>query len=145
MTADRIMFERGYISGSFASSEDNDQVVLNNPLLLLVDGEIKSLKNLIPILERVMETKKPLVVLCRDVGDEVLEMLVVNKNHGGLQSVVIDTPGDDGTRGSMLREIASAIGGKVIGDASTLNAAVLDDLGKVRQVVATFNWTRITR
>lgn len=141
-----IYLASGYVSAEFATSENPEQAVLDEPYLLFIDGRIAEPAHLVPILEKVMPTGRPLaLVVTDDVGEQVLEMLIVNNRHGGLRSVVIDAPGNGAVRAAQLRETAAATGGQVLDGVAALEAATLEQLGQARRVVVDFYETTIIR
>ncbi len=138
-------FDKGYISGYFVSDPERMEAVLDDPYLLIVDGKVSSLKELLPVLEKVQQSGHPLMVIAEDVDGEALAGLVVNKLRGTFKSVAVKAPGFGDRRKAILADIAVLTGGQVISDTVglSLEAADLDLLGRARTVTVTKDDTTI--
>lgn len=140
-----MRFDRGYISGYFVTDADRQEAVLEEPYVLLVEKKITNIKDLVPLLEKVMSTGKPLVVIAEDVEGEALTTLVVNKIRGTFKSVAVKAPGFGDRRKASLQDMAILTGGQVISETIglSLENAELDMLGTCRKVVVTKDDTTI--
>ena len=139
-----MQFDRGYISPHFVTDEERGTVVLSDPYILLVSSTISAIKDLLPLLEKVIKTGSPLVVIAQDVDDEALSTLVVNKARGTLASVAVRAPDFGDRRNARLQDLAIQTGATVIANAGpTLEAAEVDVLGRARSVVITQDSTTI--
>jgi chaperonin GroEL len=140
-----MRFDKGYISPYFITDAEGMETVLDDPYLLVVDKRISSLNELLPILEKVMQAGKPLVVIAEDVEGEALAALVVNKVRGTFASVAVKAPGFGDRRKDMLADLAVLTGGQVISETAglTVENAGLDMLGRARRVVVTKDETTI--
>ena len=140
-----MRFDRGYLSPYFVTDFERLEVVLDNPYILLVSSVISSVKQLMPIVEKVMKHGRPLVIVAEDVTDDALATLVVNNVRDIFKSAAVKSPGFGDRRELMLRDIAIMTGGQVISEAIgvTLEAARLDLLGSARKVVITKHQTSI--
>jgi len=140
-----MRFDKGYISPYFVTDTERMETVLDDPYLLVVNGKVSNLKDLLPILEKVIQTAKPLVVIAEDVEGEALAGLIVNKLKGTFKSVAVKAPGFGDRRKAMLGDIAILTGGQVISEevGLKLDAVTLDLLGRARQVVVTKDETTI--
>jgi chaperonin GroEL len=129
-------FDRGYISPYMITDPDRMEATLQDPYILITDRKISAVADLLPILEKVVQTGKPLAVIAEDVEGEALATLVVNKLRGTLQSVAVKAPGFGDRRKAMLEDIAILTGGQVISEelGLKLDKATLDMLGRARQV-----------
>ena len=129
-------FDKGYISGYFVTDTERMEAVLEEPYVLLVDGKVSSLKDLLPVLEKVQQTGRPLMVIAEDVDGEALAGLVVNKIRGTFKSVAVKAPGFGDRRKAILADIAVLTGGQVISETVglSLETADLELLGKARTV-----------
>ena len=134
-----MRFDKGYISPYFVTDTERMEAVLEDPYILIVNSKISSLKDLLPILEKVMQSGKPLFVIAEDVEGEALAGLIVNKIRGTFKSVAVKAPGFGDRRKAMLNDIAILTGGQVISEEGglSLDAVTLDLLGHARQVVVT--------
>ena len=134
-----MRFDKGYISPYFITDAERMEAVLDDPYLLVVDNRISNLNDLLPILEKVMQAGKPLVIVADDVEGEALATLVVNKVRGTFTSVAVKAPGFGDRRKAMLADLATLTGGQVISETlgSTLDNAGLDMLGRARRVIVT--------
>lgn len=134
-----MRFDKGYISPYFVTDTERMEAVLDDPYVLIVNSKISSLKDLLPVLEKVMQSGKPLFVIAEDVEGEALAGLIVNKIRGTFKSVAVKAPGFGDRRKAMLNDIAILTGGQVISEevGLSLDAVTLDLLGHARQVVVT--------
>ncbi|MGL5406652.1 MAG: chaperonin GroEL [Propionibacteriaceae bacterium] len=134
-----MRFDKGYISPYFVTDTERMEAVLDDPYILIANSKIGSLKDLLPVLERVIQSGKPLLVLAEDVEGEALAGLIVNKIRGTFKSVAVKAPGFGDRRKAMLGDIAILTGGQVISEevGLKLDAVTLELLGKARQVVVT--------
>ena len=132
-----MQFDRGYLSPYFITNAEKMQVELSNALILLFDKKITNLKDLLPVLEQVQKTGKPLLIIAEDIEGEALATLVVNKLRGVLNISAVKAPGFGDRRKAMLEDIAILTGGAVISEelGRTLESASLDDLGKADRIV----------
>jgi len=140
-----MQFDRGYLSPYFVTNAEKMEAELKEPYILITDQEIKKARDLVPILEKVAQTGKPLLVIGEDVEGEALTTLVINKLRGTLQSVAVKAPGFGDRRKAMLQDIAVLTGGQVIAkDAGMkVESATLDQLGRAERVVVTDDDTTI--
>ncbi|HVE63291.1 MAG TPA: chaperonin GroEL, partial [Mycobacteriales bacterium] len=111
-----MRFDKGYISPYFVTDSERMEAVLEDPYLLIVNGKISAVKDLLPILEKVMQSGKPLVILSEDVEGEALATLVVNKIRGTFRSAAVKAPGFGDRRKAMLQDIAILTGGQVVSE-----------------------------
>lgn len=132
-----MQFDRGYLSPYFITNAEKMQVELTAPLILLFDKKISNLKDLLPVLEQVQKTGKPLLIIAEDIEGEALATLVVNKLRGVLNISAVKAPGFGDRRKAMLEDIAILTGGAVISEelGRTLESASLADLGQAERVV----------
>ncbi|NLW55727.1 MAG: chaperonin GroEL [Firmicutes bacterium] len=140
-----MLFDRGYISHYMVTDSDRMEAVLEEPYILLTDKKITLVKDLIPILEKVVQRGKPLLIVAEDVEGEALATLVVNKLRGTLNVVAVKAPGFGDRRKAMLSDIAIVTGGQVISEdvGMTLENVTLEMLGQARQVKVTKEETTI--
>jgi chaperonin GroEL len=140
-----MRFDKGYISPYFITDPERMEAVLEEPNILLANSKVSAVKDLLPILEKVMQTGKPLVVVAEDVEGEALATLVVNKIRGTFKSVAVKAPGFGDRRKAMLQDIAILTGGQVISEevGLKLENVRLDLLGSARKVVVTKDDTTI--
>jgi len=140
-----MRFDKGYISGYFVTDAERQEAVLEDAHVLLVESKIASVKDLLPLLEKVMQAGKPLLIISEDVEGEALATLVVNKIRGTFKSVAVKAPGFGDRRKAMLQDIAILTGGQVISETVGLKLenATLDLLGQARKVVVTKDETTI--
>ena len=140
-----MRFDKGYISGYFVTDPDRQEAVLEDPYILLVESKVSQIKDLLPLLEKVMATGKPLLMIAEDVDGEALTTLVLNKIRGTFKTVAVKAPGFGDRRKAMLQDMAILTGGQVISETVglTLENAELDMLGKARKVVVTKDETTI--
>src|ERR671911_999811 len=132
-----MQFDRGYLSPYFVTDPERMEVVLENPVILIHEKKISSMKDLLPLLEQVARAGRPLVIIAEDVDGEALATLVVNKLRGTLQAAAVKAPGFGDRRKAMLEDIAILTGGKAITEdlGIKLENIKLDDLGKAKKVV----------
>ncbi len=140
-----MRFDKGYISPYFVTDTERMEAVLEDPYVLVVNSKISSVKDLLPLLEKVMQSGKPLAIVAEDVEGEALATLVVNKIRGNFKSVAVKAPGFGDRRKAMLGDIAILTGGQVISEevGLKLETAELDLLGSARKVVVTKDETTI--
>ena len=138
-------FDKGFISGYFVTDAERMEAVLDDPYVLLVDGKVSSLKELLPVLEKVQQTGRSLLVIAEDVDGEALAGLVVNKIRGTFKSVAVKAPGFGDRRKAILADIAVLTGGQVISETVglSLDTADLELLGRARTVTVTKDDTTI--
>ncbi len=132
-----MRFDKGYISPYFTTDSDRMEAVLEDPYILIANSKISNIKDLLPILEKVMQSGKPLVILAEDVEGEALATLVVNKIRGTFRSAAVKAPGFGDRRKAMLQDIAILTGATVISEevGLKLEATTMDLLGHARKVV----------
>src|SRR5215218_2069749 len=111
-----MRFDKGHLSGYFVTDAERQETVLEDPYILIVNSKISSVKDMVPVLEKVMQAGKPLVIIAEDVEGEALATLVVNKMRGTFKSVAIKAPGFGDRRKAMLADIAILTGGEVISE-----------------------------
>ncbi|MFJ6086436.1 chaperonin GroEL [Streptomyces sp. NPDC092369] len=140
-----MRFDKGYISAYFATDMERMEASLDDPYILIANSKIGSVKDLLPLLEKVMQSGKPLLIIAEDVEGEALSTLVVNKIRGTFKSVAVKAPGFGDRRKAMLGDIAILTGGEVISEevGLKLENASLDLLGRARKVVITKDETTI--
>ncbi len=140
-----MRFDKGYISPYFVTDPERMETVLEDPHVLIANSKIGSVKDLLPLLEKVMQSGKPLVIIAEDVEGEALATLVVNKIRGTFKSAAVKAPGFGDRRKAMLQDIAILTGGQVISEevGLKLDTTELDMLGKARKVVVTKDDTTI--
>jgi len=140
-----MRFDKGYISHYFVTDAERMEAVLEDPYILIANSKISGIKDLLPVLEKVMQSGKPLLIISEDVEGEALSTLVVNKIRGTFKSVAVKAPGFGDRRKAMLGDIAILTGGQVISEevGLKLDTADLDLLGKARKVVVTKDETTI--
>jgi len=132
-----MQFDRGYISPYFVTNTDKMEAVMENPLILIHDKKISSMKEFLPILETAVQTGRPLVIIAEDVEGEALATLVVNRLRGSLKVVAVKAPGFGDRRKEMLEDIAILTGGTVITEERgfKLENATIDMLGSAEKVI----------
>ena len=142
-----MRFDKGYISGYFATDMERQEAVLEDPYILLVSSKISNIKDLVPLLEKVMQASKPLLIIAEDVEGEALSTLVVNKIRGTFKSVAVKAPGFGDRRKATLQDMAILTGGQVISEevGLSLETADLPLLGQARKVVVTKDDTTIVQ
>ncbi len=140
-----MQFDRGYLSAYFVTNADRMEAVLENPLILVTDRRISSVKDLLPALEKALGQGKPLLIIAEDVDGEALATLVVNKLRGTVSVLAVKAPGFGDRRKEMLRDIAILTGGTVISEeiGRRLDSIAIEDFGQARRVVATKDDTTI--
>ena len=131
-----MQFDRGYLSPYFVTDPERMEVVLENPVILIHEKKISSMKDLLPLLEQVARASRPLIIIAEDVDGEALATLVVNKLRGTLQAAAVKAPGFGDRRKAMLEDIAILTGGKAITEdlGIKLENIKLEDLGKAKKV-----------
>jgi chaperonin GroEL len=136
-TVDGMQFDRGYLSPYFVTDPEKMEAVLDDAYILIHDKKISAMKELLPVLEKVAQTGKPLLIIAEDVEGEALATLVVNKLRGTLKVSSVKAPGFGDRRKEMLRDIAVLTGGNVISEevGFKLENAVLNDLGRAKRIV----------
>jgi chaperonin GroEL len=136
-TVDGMQFDRGYLSPYFITDPEKMEAVLDDPYILIHDKKISAMKELLPILEKIAQSGRPLLLIAEDVEGEALATLVVNKLRGTLKVVAVKAPGFGDRRKEMLRDIAVLTGGQVISEelGFKLENATLNDLGRAKRVV----------
>ena len=136
-TVDGMQFDRGYLSPYFVTDPERMEVVLEDPMILIHDKKISVMKDLLPILEKVAQMGKPLLIVSEDVEGEALATLVVNKLRGTLKVAAVKAPGFGDRRKAMLQDIAILTGGQVVSEevGFKLENAVAADLGTAKRVV----------
>ena len=140
-----MRFDKGYISPYFVTDPERMEAVLDDPYVLIVNSKVSSLKDLLPVLEKVMQSGKPLLVIAEDVDGEALAGLIVNKIRGTFKSIAVKAPGFGDRRKAMLTDIAILTGGQVISEevGLKLDAVTLELLGRARSVLVTKDETTI--
>ncbi|MEU1430458.1 chaperonin GroEL [Nocardia sp. NPDC005746] len=140
-----MRFDKGYISGYFVTDPERQEAVLEDPYILLVGSKISTVKDLLPLLEKVIQAGKPLLIIAEDVEGEALSTLVVNKIRGTFKSIAVKAPGFGDRRKAMLADIAILTGGEVISEevGLSLETAGIELLGQARKVVITKDETTI--
>ena len=131
-----MQFDRGYLSAYFVTDPERMEVVIENPLILIHEKKISSMKDLLPLLEQVARASRPLLIIAEDVDGEALATLVVNKLRGTLQAAAVKAPGFGDRRKAMLEDIAILTGGRAITEdlGIKLENIKLEDLGKAKKV-----------
>ena len=140
-----MRFDKGYIAPYFATDQERQEAVLENAYVLLMSGKITSIRDVLPVLEKVMQSGRPLLIIAEDVEGEALATLVVNKIRGTFKSVAVKAPGFGERRKAMLQDIAILTGGTVIAEeiGLKLETAGLELLGQARKIVVTKDETTI--
>mgnify|MGYP000283281499 FL=1 len=140
-----MRFDKGYISPYFVTDADRQEAVLEDSYVLLVESKISNVKDLLPLLEKVMQSGKPLTIIAEDVEAEALATLVVNRLRGTFKSVAVKAPGFGDRRKAMLQDMAILTGGTVISETVGLKLenTTLEDLGSARKVVVTKDETTL--
>ncbi len=136
-TVEGMQFDRGYLSPYFVTDPERMEAILEDALILIHDKKISSMKDLLPVLEKVAQMGKPLLIIAEDVEGEALATLVVNKLRGTLKVCAVKAPGFGDRRKAMLQDVAVLTGGQVISEevGFKLENAVLGDLGKAKRIV----------
>ena len=140
-----MRFDKGYISGYFVTDTDRQEAVLEDPYILIVNSKISNVKDLLPVLEKVQQSNKPLFIIAEDVEGEALAVLVLNKLKGTFKSVAVKAPGFGDRRKAQLADIAILTGGQVVSEevGLKLDGVTTDLLGTARKVVITKDETTI--
>jgi chaperonin GroEL len=140
-----MQFDKGYLSPYFVTDAERQEAILEDPYLLIVNSKVSSVHDLVPVLERVMASNKPLLVVAEDVDGEALATLVVNRIRGLFQSVAVKAPGFGERRKAMLGDIAVLTGATIVSEevGLKLENTTLDQLGHARRVVVTKDDTTI--
>jgi chaperonin GroEL len=140
-----MRFDKGYISAYFVTDTDRMETVMEDPYILIANSKIANIKDLVPILEKVMQTGKPLVIIAEDVEGEALSTLVVNKTRGTFKSVAVKAPGFGDRRKAMLQDIAILTGATVVSEevGLKLDQTTVELLGSARKVVISKEETTI--
>jgi chaperonin GroEL len=136
-TVEGMQFDRGYLSPYFITDPDRMETALEDALILIHDKKISNMKDLLPVLEKVAQMGKPLLIIAEDIEGEALATLVVNKLRGTLKVAAVKAPGFGDRRKAMLQDIAVLTGGQVISEevGFKLENAVVSDLGRVKRIV----------
>ena len=132
-----MQFDRGYLSPYFITDPEKMHIELEDPVILMFDKKISNMKDMVPLLEEVARSTKPLLVMAEDIEGEALATLVVNKLRGTLKAAAVKAPGFGDRRKSMLEDIAVLTGGKVIAEEAgmKLENTKLQDLGRAKKIV----------
>jgi len=140
-----MQFDKGYISPYFVTNQDRMEAILEDAYVLISANKISALADLLPLLEKVAQTSKPLLIIAEDIEGEALSTLVVNRMRGVFASAAVKAPGFGDRRKAMLQDIAILTGGQVISTelGMKLDGVTLEDLGKARRVVVTKDATTI--
>jgi len=140
-----MRFDKGYISPYFVTDADRQETVLDDPYFLFVQGKITAVRDVVPVLEKVMQAGKPMVIIAEDVEGEALATIVVNKIRGTFKSVAVKAPGFGDRRKAMLQDMAILTGGQVVSEdvGLKLENTTLDLLGTARRVIVTKDETTI--
>jgi chaperonin GroEL len=135
-TVEGMQFDRGYLSPYFVTNAENMEAELENAYILIYDKKVSNMKELLPVLEKTVQTGKPLLIIAEDVDGEALATLVVNKIRGALRIAAVKAPGFGDRRKAMLQDIAILTGGQVISEEMglKLDAATLEDLGRAEKI-----------
>ena len=144
-TTEGMRFDKGYLSAYFVTDQERQEAVLEDAYVLLMDSKISNVKDIVPVLEKVMQTGKPLAIIAEDVEGEALATLVVNKIRGTFKSVAVKAPGFGERRKAMLQDMAILTGGQVISETVglSLENADLELLGRARKIVVSKDETTI--
>ena len=134
-----MRFDKGYISPYFVTDPDRMEVVLDDPYILFTSSKISAVKDVLPVLEKVMQSGRPLCIIAEDLEGEALATIVVNKIRGTFKSAAVKAPGFGERRKAMLEDMAILTGGTVIAEeiGLKLETATLDLLGTARKIVIT--------
>jgi chaperonin GroEL len=140
-----MQFDRGYISAYFVTNSERMETVLDEPYILITDKKISSIQEMLPVLEKVLQVTKNLMIIAEDIDGEALATLVLNKLRGTINVLAIKAPGFGDRRKAMLQDIATLTGGTLITEeiGRKLDSATIEDLGRARRVVATKDDTTI--
>lgn len=142
---DGLQLDRGYVSPYFVTNSDRMEAVIENPYILITDKKISAVQDILPVIERVMQVSKDIVIICDDLEGEALATLAVNKMRGTLNVLAVKAPGFGDRRKAMLEDIAILTGGTFITESigRKLDSATVADLGRARRVVANKDDTTI--
>src|SRR5207244_11333911 len=140
-----MQFDKGYISAYMVTNAQRMEAVLEDPYILITDKKISAIADLLPILEKVVQSGKPLLVIAEDIEGEALATLIVNKLRGTFNAVGVKAPGFGDRRKAMLQDIATLVGAQVVSEevGLKLDNVTLDLLGRARKVVVTKDNTTI--
>lgn len=140
-----MRFDKGYLSAYFVTDPERQEAVFEDPYILIVNGKVSNIKDLLPIVDKVIQTGKQLLIIAEDVDGEALATLIVNKIRGIFKSVAVKAPGFGDRRKAQLQDIATLTGGQVISEevGLKLENVTLDLLGQARKVVITKDETTI--
>ncbi len=140
-----MQFDKGYISPYFVTDPERMEAIMEDPYILLYEKKISSIVDLVPVLEKITKTGRPIVIICEDVEGEALATLVVNKIRGNINSIAVKAPGFGDRRKSMLEDIAILTGGKFITEdlGVKMENVALEDLGRAKRIVVTKENTTI--
>ena len=140
-----MRFDKGYLSAYFVTDPDRQEAVFEDPYILIVNSKVSNIKDLLPIVDKVIQTGKQLLIIAEDVDGEALATLVVNKIRGIFKSVAVKAPGFGDRRKAQLQDIAILTGGQVISEevGLKLENVTLDLLGQARKVIITKDETTI--
>src|SRR6188472_2022950 len=131
-----MQFDRGYLSPYFVTDAERMEVVLENPVILIHEKKISSMKDLLPVLEQVARLRQPLLIIAEDIEGEVLATLVVNKLRGTIQVAAVKAPGFGDRRKAMLEDVAILTSGRAVTEdlGITLESLTIEDLGQAKKV-----------
>ena len=140
-----MQFDKGYLSPYFVSDQERQEAILDEPFIVFVNSKISAVSDLVPVLEKVMQSGRPLLIIAEDIEGEALATLVVNKIRGTFNSVAVKAPGFGERRKAMLQDMAVLTGAEVISEevGLKLETATLDLLGSARRVIVTKDATTI--
>ncbi|MDU4695031.1 MULTISPECIES: chaperonin GroEL [Paenibacillus] len=140
-----MQFDRGYVSPYMITDTDKMEAVLDNPYILITDKKISSTQEILPLLEKIVQQSRPLLIIAEDIEGEAQAMLIVNKLRGTFNAVAVKAPGFGDRREAMLQDIAALTGGQVITEklGLDLKSTTVDQLGNARQVIVTKENTTI--
>ncbi|MCH1638690.1 chaperonin GroEL [Paenibacillus timonensis] len=140
-----MQFDRGYVSPYMITDTDKMEAVLDNPYILITDKKISSTQEILPLLEKIVQQSRPLLIIAEDIEGEAQAMLIVNKLRGTFSAVAVKAPGFGDRREAMLQDIAALTGGQVITEklGLDLKSTTVDQLGNARQVIVTKENTTI--
>jgi len=140
-----MQFDRGYLSPYFVTDPQKMEVVFDDPLILLHEKKIGSVKDILPLLEQIVQTHQPLVIIAEDVEQDALATLVVNKLRGTLSSVAVKAPGFGDRRKDMMQDIAVLAGGRFIAEelGQKLEKITINELGKAKRIIVNKDTTTI--
>jgi len=140
-----MQLDRGYISAYFTTNQERMEAILDDPYILITDKKISAIQDILPVLEKVLQVTKNLVIIAEDIDGEALATLVVNKLRGTINALSVKAPGFGDRRKAMLQDIAILTGGTLISEeiGRKLDSATIEDLGRARRVVTTKDDTTI--